>query len=277
MKTLQELLTRDAESEMIPSKIYNTVIEAVRANLVGTNVLALRLGPGDIPGSSIDVITQDSNSIAVVEVAEGAEIPIDVEAVSTFNLKPVKYGVRPLITKEMMEDNQFAVMERQLREAGYQMARKLDSLIIAQIEAGDSSASNTVTGGAAITVQNIVDGMKALEASDYKPTDFIIHPNVAADIRTLDTFVEADKAGVTNPSQALIGTIFGMRVWVTSQATSNYAYIIDRNQALCLAEKRPITVERYNDATRDLSGVVVTARWKPRYLRAAANCVITTS
>jgi hypothetical protein len=82
---------------------------------------------------------------------------------------------------------------------------------------------------------------------------------------------------VTNPSKALIGVIYGMRVWQTNMATANYAYIIDKDHALMLAEKRPITVEKYNDVTRDLSGVVLTARWVARYLRANACCVITTT
>jgi len=277
MERLQELLTRTAEPETIESEIYGKLIDAVKAKLIGTNLLALRIGPGSIPGSSIDVDLWDRNVVKVHKVGEAAEVPIEVGTVSTFNLKPEKYGLRPLITKEMQEDGKFDLMEYNLREAGYQMARKLDSLIMAQIEAGDSAAGNTVSGGAAITVANINEAIYNLESNDYTPTDFIVSPAVAMDIRNIDTFVEADKAGITNPSQGLIGKIFGMRVWQTTQATANYAYVIDKNHALCMAEKRPITIERYNDVTRDLSGVVITARWKVRYLRAAANVVITTS
>jgi HK97 family phage major capsid protein len=274
---LQELMTTTTEPEMIPSQIYNTVIDAVKDKLIGTNLLALRIGPDNIPGSSVDVVTQDVNSMTVYTLGEGQEVPISLEAVSTFNLKPVKYGLRPLITKEMVEDNKWDIIQRNLTESGYAMARKLDSLIIAQIEAGDTAASHTVTGGTAITIAKITEGMYNLEYDGYTPSDFVVSAEVAQDIRNIDTFVEADKAGITNPSKGLIGTIFGMRVWQTNMATAKYAYIIDKDHAVVLAEKRPITVEKYNDVTRDLSGVVLTARWVSRYLRANACCVITTT
>ena len=274
---LQELMTTTTEPEMIPSQIYGTVIEAVKDKLIGTNLLALRIGSDGIPGSSVDVVTQDVNSMTVSTLAEGQEVPISLEAVSTFNLKPIKYGMRPLITKEMIEDNKWDIIQRNLTEAGYAMARKLDSLIMAQIEAGDSAASNTVTGGAAITLANIVSGIYKLEVNNYQASDLICSAAIAQDIRQINTFVEADKSGVTNPSKSLIGVIYGMRVWQTNMATANYAYIIDKDHAVMLAEKRPITVEKYNDVTRDLSGVVLTARWVARYLRAAACCVITTT
>ena len=155
MGRLQELLTRNAESELIPSTLYGTLIDSVRAELVGTQVIALRFGPNDIRGASIDVCLNTANSIAVMQIAEGAEFPKQQAAAETFNLKPLKYGMDIGITKEMVEDSQFAVVEWNIREAGYQMARKLDTLIIAQIEAGDTAASSTVSGSTAVTLANI--------------------------------------------------------------------------------------------------------------------------
>ena len=109
-----------------------------------------------------------------------------------------------------------------------------------------------------------------LEKSDYTASDFVIGPDVAWDLRNIDTFVEANKAGVNNPSQSLIGTIFGMKVWVSNNIVSNRvttstnatdALVIDKSYALAFAEKRPITVERYNDVTRQLDGITLSARW----------------
>jgi len=278
-------MTTGTEPEVIESEIYGTVVEAVKKNLVGTGLTALRIGPSGIPGSSVDVVTQDKDSMIAHEVAEGAEVPINLEALSTFNLKPVKYGIRPLITKEMIEDAKWDMVQRNLQESGYTMAKQLDTLLMEQIIAGAAanSTNHIVSGGAAITVANITAAIAFLEADDHVATDMIIHPEIAGDIRNIDTFVEADKAGVTDPSQRLIGTIFGMRVWVTTNGTVSaagttyYAFIIDRNHALCLAEKRPVTVERYNDVTRDLSGVAVTARWKARYLRPEACAYVSTT
>jgi len=264
LKRLSELMTRDTEPHLLPSTLYGTLIAAVRKNLIATNLLAYRFGPSSIKGSSIDVVTEDRDSAAVHTISEGQEVPIDLMETSTFNMKPVKYGYRPLITKEMQEDGQWDMIQKNIELAGYKMADKLDSLILAEIETaaalttddnGATRSANTVSGSTALTIKNITDAMALLEADNYLPTDLIIHPNVANDIRNIDT----------------------MRVWVSNNVTSNYAYVIDKNHALALAEKRPITIERYDDVTRDLSGVVITARWKARYLRPDANAYITTS
>ena len=274
---LQELISRSSEDETIEDKIYDVLVSATRANLVATNLLAIRVGKEGVPGDSLKINLADKDAMLVHEIAEGAEVPLDYGTISDFTITPKKYGLRPLITKEMMEDGKWDLIQYNLQEAGYQMAKKLDSLLLAQIEAGDSAASNTVSGGSAITTANINTGIYNLESGDYKATDFVVSPAIAMDIRNIDTFVEADKAGITNPSKGLIGQIFGMTVWQSTQVTANYAYVIDRNHALVLVEKRPITIEKYDDVTRDLSGVVVTARWGVRYLRSAACCVITTS
>ena len=268
MAKLHELLTRDAEGETILTDIYRTVIDAVRTDLIGTNLLSRRYGPGDIPGSTLSVVAQTKNALIVHQVGEGQEIPISVDAVFNFTTTPAKYGVRPIVTREMQEDSQFAFIERNLREAGYQMGRKLDSLILTAARAG---AGATVTGGAAITVANITTAMQTMESNDYTPTDFIVGASVGQDLRNIDTFTEANKAGVNDPSRSLIGTIFGMRVWRTNQlANATDALVIDRDWALYLAEKRPVTVERYNDVTKQLDGVVLSSRWQAGIIPTAA-------
>lgn len=266
MPTLYELFTRSSAPEQILTDISRTVTEAVKVKLIGTNLLAMRFAPQDIPGTNLDIVHQSKNTLAVGIVGEGAEVPIATEDTYRYQVRPRKYGVRPLITKEMQEDSLFAVMERNLREAGYQMGRRLDRLIL---QAARTGSGNTVTGGAAITVANIATAMNNLEINDYTPSDFVIAPDVAMDLRNIDTFVEANKAGVNDPSRSLIGTIFGMKVWVSNNIASTEtgtrsrtdSFVLDRDWALALAEKRPLTVERYNDVTRQLDGIVLSARW----------------
>lgn len=277
MNRLQELLTRDAEDEVIQSEILSTVVDAARDNLIATKFLGMRISPSSIPGDEITIPLQTRNSITVHKIGEGQEIPIDVEAYTTLTLKPEKYGVRPLITREMVEDLKFDVVSRNLQEAGYQMARKLESLILTEIETGNTAASHTVSGGTAITHANLVSAMNNLEVDGYEPDVLIIHPNVAADIRNIDTYTEKDKSGINDPSQRIIGKVLGMTIYISNLVTSNYAYVIDSRHALVLAEKRPITVEKYDDVTRDMTGIVITARWKASYLQANACSVITTS
>ena len=276
--TLREVMTRTDESELIPAYIYDVLIRSVRANLVGTQVVARRLGPQDCPGSSVDIVLNTTNTMRVDEIAEGAEYRKDRAAGETFNLKPLKYGMDIGITKEMIEDSKFAIIEWQLEEAGYQMARKLDSLIMAQIDAGAVAASQVITGTAAITVTNISNARKYLRQNNFNPDVMIVSPEVEDNLLNIDTFHEADKLGSREVfERGTIGRIMGMTVLVTTQATALYAYVIDSKHALIMVEKRPITIERYKQENMDLVGIAVSARWKVRYLRSQASAKITTT
>jgi len=278
MSRLREVLTTSSESELIPSTLYARLIDSVRANLVGTNVVALRFGPDDIKGSSIDVPLNTKDAVQVSEIAEGAEFPKQKPAATSVNLKPVKYGMDIGITKEMIEDSLFTMVEWSLDQAGYAMAKKLDSLLWAQVEAGDSAAGNTVPASTRVTLADISEGVKNLRSNDYNPDYLIVSPAVEDDLHNIDTFHEVDKLGSREVFETgHIGRIMGMTVLVSSQVTENYAYILDSKHALMLAEKRPITIEQYKVENHDLVGIAVSARWKAYYLRDAANCVIQSS
>jgi len=278
MTKLTELLNTGAESELIESEIYAVLIKAVKEVLVGTQVLAKRVGPESIPGASIDIDLETKDSMTVEEIAEGAEFRKSHAAAETFNLKPVKYGLDIQITKEMMEDAKFAMAEWQIGEAGYQMAKKLDALVMAQIEAGDTAATHTVSGSTAITVANISTAIKNLREDGYNADYLIVSAAVEDDLHNIDTFHEADKLGSREVFETgMIGRIMGCNVIVTNMVTANYAYVIDSRHALILAEKRPITIEQYKEENRDIVGIAVSARWVVRYLRANACSVITTT
>lgn len=279
MTEVKEYLSRTAGTEgqlLIERKIYDTLISAAQKNMIGRGLASVYMGPSAIPGSSIDVNLVDPDSMTVFKVAEGAAIPIDVAGYTNTNFKPDKYAVRPLITKEMMEDGKWDLLAHNVQLAGVEMAENEDSLILTVL----TGATNVVAGGAAITIANITRAMQYLEDADYKPTDLLVGPEVANDLRNIDTFVEADKLGSREAFEnGLIGKIFGMdvRVFSANIGTTTNAYVLDRRHAFGIAEKRPLTVEEYDEVSRDLSGAVVTQRIKVKLLRDTAVCRITTS
>ena len=283
-KAVQELLSTGLGTEgqlLIPRKIHDTLIEEVDKNLIPRSEAAIYFGPGDIPGSSIDVDTVDANTMSVRIVAEGAEIPIDENAYSSFNLKPLKYGVSLRITKEMMEDGKWNLLAHNTKTAGKRFAENETSLIISDaLESG----TNTVTGGAAITISNITRAMQYLDDADYTPTTLFVGMEVLNDLRNIDTFVEANKVGNTDMLQrGFLGTIYGLNVIkfstnaAPSSTYSKYAYVTDKMHAYVIAEKRPVTLENFELPTYDMSAASVTQRIKVRYLRANAIAQITTT
>ena len=282
-KAIQELLHTGMGTEgqlLIPRKIHDTLIEEVDKNLIPRSEAAMYFGPTEIPGSSLDIDLVTPNQMKLKLVAEGSEVSIDQSAYTSFNLKPVKWGISLRITREMLEDSKWNLLQHNLMVAGKRFAEKETELIIS--DALDN-ASNTVTGGAAITIANITRAMQYLEDSDYSPSTLFVGTEVIQDLRNIDTFVEADKVGNRDMlAKGFVGVIYGLNVikFSTNAAPSvtysKYAYITDKQWAYVIAEKRPVTVENFEMPAYDMSAACITQRIKVRHLRAESIAKITT-
>jgi len=269
-------------SYLIPRTLYPSVMNAVRKNLILRGLAAMIFGPASIPGRTLVIPRQKAfdtyNNLQVNRVGEGGEIPITQTEFDSLTLTPVKYGARIGVTKEMQEDGIIELLGYHAELAGYEFADNEESLIVSQLDSADSAASHSIANSNAnLPVSDITAAMQKLEEDNHSPTHMICGVEVVNDIRNIDTFVEADKAGVTDPSQRLIGRIFGMKVLVSNNVSAKLAYVIDANHAFVIAEKRPLTIERYSDYARDTGFVVVTQRIAVSYLRANAVSEITTT
>jgi len=284
---IQEYITRDtgvAGTLLIPKLIMPVLVDEVDKHLLPRELAAIFQTPAQTSnqGESWTINLIKADSMDIRQVGEGAEIPMDaLEYDTNVTIEPIKYGVAIRITREMMEDSQIDLLQRHLKYAGKRFAEKETELIITEL----NSTTNAVSGGAAITIANIAEGMNYLERYDYTPSDFIVGDNVLQDMRNIDTFVEADKAGNTDMMKTgFLGTIFGMNVVRFSRnATSApstyclYAYIIDRDNSFVISYKRDITIENFDLPTFDMQGAAVTMRIDVEALRDYATCEITTA
>lgn len=267
---------------LIPRTLLPNVMNAIRKKLVLRGLAAKVFGPSSIPGRTLVIPLQEeistNTAMAVDMIGEGAEIEITNTEFTTRTLTPVKYGARVGVTKEMMEDGIVDLISYHAELAGYEFADNEESLIVSQLDAAATASSNTVANSnATLPISDITASMQQLEEKNYTPTHMIIGAEVANDLRNIDTFVEADKSRVMDPTKRLIGTIFGMSVIVSNNISAKLAYIIDANHAFIIGEKRALTVERYADYSRDTSYVVITQRFATIYLRAEAVSEITTT
>jgi len=284
-KHITEYISTDTGTEgtlLIPKLIMPNLIDEVDKNLLPRELAAIVYTPQMLAnkGSQFTINLID-DGIAVRQVGEGAEIPMDALDYSTVTLKPVKYGVAVRITREMMEDSQFELLQKHIKYVGKRIGEKETSLVIDEL----NTCSNTVSGGAAITIANIAEAMNNVEGYDYTPTDFIIGDEILMDLRNIDTFVEADKSGNTDMlKRGFLGNIFGMNVVRFSRnATSapatkkKYCWVIDRGQAYVMAIKRDITMENFDLPLFDMQGAAITWRFDVELLRDYSICKITTS
>ena len=117
-------------SLLIVKKIFDTIIEEADKALIPRDLAAVVIGPEGIPGSSIDMDLLTPNSLDVRQTAEGAEIINDNQEYTSFNVKPLKYGVLLQITREMLEDGKWNLLQHGIQVAGRRMAENENSLII---------------------------------------------------------------------------------------------------------------------------------------------------
>lgn len=281
-KIQEYITTADGTSGtlLIPKIIMPMLVEEQAKALIPRELAAQLIRPAQFPGSTMtqNLITPNTGIIRVV--GEGAAVPLSNLDFSTVTYTPLKYGIALRITREMQEDAQFNLLEENIRMTGRRIAENENKLILTALD----GAGNTVSGGAAITIANLTQGILNLHNSDFIPTDLIIGYEVLSDLQNIDTFVEFQKVGNTQMlNQGYIGNIFGMNVvmFSTNAAPSatyaKYAYIIDRSKAYSIALKRDMTAEPVTLPTYDAEGVVVTQRIDVKLLRANAVCAITTS
>ena len=269
-------------SYLVPRKLLGEVMNAVRKKLILRGLAARVFGPSSIPGRMLVIPMQSeissSTALPVDRVAEGGEIPLGATTFESKTLTPIKYGIRIGVARELMEDGIIDILSYHSELAGYEFADNEESLIVSQLDAASTAAShNVANSNATLPITDITAAMQLLEVDNYTPTHMIVGAEIANDLRNIDTFVEADKAGINDPSRRLIGTIFGMKVIVSNNVTATLAYVIDANHAFIIGEKRPLTIERYTDYARDSGFVVVTQRVAHVYLRANAVSEITTT
>ena len=253
------------------------MVEEVFKAVLPRSEAAQYFGPAQIPGSSIDINLVTRNSMKVRRIAEGAEVHLDNATYTNVNFKPNKYGVNLRITSEMLEDSKWDLLKHNIQVAGRRLAENENSLIVTALD----TASNTVAGGASITVANITRAMQYIEDVDYYSTTFAVGYSVLKDLRNLDLFTEAYKAGNTDMlEKGFLGNIFGMKVYKVSTnagMTTTSSYIFDNAQAYGIAEKRPVSVENFDLPTFDLRAAIVTQRIDVQALRSEAIAKITTT
>lgn len=282
MTKLNEYISRadgTPGQSLIPQLILPRVIEEAEKNLIPREMAAFVIGPSEFKGSTMYMDLESPNTMDVREVSEGAEVPLDNMSFDNVSFTPIKYGVAIRITREMIEDSQVQLLSRNIATAGRRFAENETNLILAILD----TAIATTAGGAAVTIANIAESMFDVEDNDYNPTDYLLGNEQVQDLRNIDTFVEADKAGNTNMmSTGGIGTIFGLNVtrYSTNAGTNAVAtsgYIFDRSQAYALAIARDITMENVVLATYDMEGAVLTQRISVSALRTKAISKITTT
>ena len=204
------------------------------------------------------------------EVAEATDIPIDDQDYSTVEFVAKKYGVRPLITKELIQDGLFNVAELEMKKAGRRVENRLNQNGITEII--DSAGLEHDTAGTNQGIKAIAAAVSQVRGAGFNPDTLIMHPE--AEALVLQEFVPTNYY----PTEAIVNTgmvpnILGLKTYtcgVVDNGTQEWGYaadgeigmvVYDSVAAAAIGMRRDITVENFDDPIKDMVGMTVTSRF----------------
>lgn len=215
-------------------------------------------------------------------VAEAAEIPIETQDYSTVTFTALKYGVRPVITSELVEDGLFNIIELELRKSGARIENSLNRLGISyMIDNLDQDEHDTA--GSDQGIKAVAAAVSTVRAAGFNPDTLIMNPEAEAKI--LAEFVPTNYY----PTESIVNTgmipnILGLKTFtnsIVSNGSETWGYaaggeigmlVFDSAQAAAIGMRKDITINQYNDPIRDLVGMSVLARFDVKTLLAKAGC-----
>lgn len=209
-------------------------------------------------------------------IKDGGEIPISEEAYSFKTIDAKKSGLRPAITREMIEDAHWDVLARQLEEGARAMGEFESTEIIGkQI----TDAGSTVAAASSGTLAWAdVAGMIGTMGNLNRPPDILaVNWTEFADLlkdSAIQNLVLYDKQDAFVPGGP-IAYVPGMKILVSSLVTSATALLVNSRYATALFLRRDITIEDYEDPKNDLQGAVFTERWNHETIDANAIGTVT--
>lgn len=297
LQEVDDILTRDVARILIP-EILNEQIQ--------TKVEEARIWRG-----LVDVVRVRGPTFSWLEeegfeasqVPEGAEIPIQHATWEKKHASIIKNAVRCVITREMIEDSAWDIIGRHVNQGGLAMARLEDWMIGGALNDGVPNGlaiSDGVGGigsqieshrfkmgadttGNPLTWRAIAKALTILRVENYTPNVMVIHPYQMYDLLTMEEFIGFnERAYLTLPTQltsamttGTIGSIGGMRVIVSANQPAGQVLIFNSGVYGVLAERRPVSLDRYDDYIRQMEGLALSQRLIAVAIRRDAAVMLT--
>ena len=221
------------------------------------------------------------------DVAEGTEIRSGGEKYDNIDVTVRKIGIRPLITREMVEDAVWDVVARQLAEAGRAMAQKENEIGLALLNTLGTSGNNYqgygLTGASAtpgtLAYTDLVAAIAGIRGANAFPDTLAIHPTEEGNLLNDDKFIHMFYFGglmkkASGPPD-FFGQPLGIRVLTSTLMTHGTSLVLDTARAAGMVIRRDVTVENLIDPVKDLSGAAFTERFNLGVLRANAIYAVT--
>ena len=279
MRVKELLLTEAIESTtLMQAEAHATVMEGAEPSVCIRNALQT-VG---MKSKEMNWTVGDTGTYAA-EVPEATDIPILNQDYDTVQFVAKKYGDRPLISNELIEDGLFNIVDIEMKKSGRRVENRLNQNGITELI--DSAGLEHDTAAANQGIKAIASGVSKVRAAGFNPDTLIMHPSAEAIV--LQEFVPTNYY----PTESIVNTgmvpnILGLKTYtcgVTKNGTEEWDYdtdgdigmvVYDSVAAAAIGMRRDITVEKYNDPIKDMVGMSVTSRFDVEVVIPNATCRI---
>ena len=240
-------------------------------------------------GSDLNVALATNEQYKPQIGSSGGAAPQETADISQSALKPKLFTANIAITGDLLEDNQYGLLEWHVANAGKAIGQEVSDNMLKVIV--DSSTVNAETASADETlIADINDAFDALGRYRFIGDTLIVTPEVythslwsaevaggtagdfggnvnnqSAPAAGFDTkFLSFDTKFSTAPALHAGTEVLG------DAFTDCHSILMDRKNAVLTGRKRWLQIERYADPIKDLTGAVVTARANSVLLQAKA-------
>lgn len=279
MSVRELLLSEQVESTtLIQSEAHKTAVEGSEPSVCMRNALNI------IPMNTKTMpVTFGETGAYAPEIAEGTDVPVQNQDYDSVDFVAKKYGGRPLITNELIEDGMFNIAELEIKKVARSIENRLNQNAITEMI--DTCTLEHDTAAANQGIKAIASAVSLVRAAGFNPDTLVMHPEAEAIV--LQEFVPTNYY----PTESIVKTgtvpkILGLNVnvcGVVDNGTEEWGYaadgeigmiVYDSSAAGAIGMRRDISVNNYEDAIKDLVGMSVTARFDVEAIVTAACCRI---
>lgn len=268
VKRLREYLQTEAltSTGFIQAEVMRTIIEGAEPMVCMRDAI-----PIQTMKSSSMVVSYGESGAYAPEVAEAAEIPMDHQKYTPVTITAKKYGVRPVISNEAINDGLWNMVETELKKAGRKLENTLNQVVLSAILEASGSLHDTAAANQG--VKAMVNASKVVKSEGFMPDTCIAHPEATAMV-LLDfipgAWEKTDMLKSGKVGNGLLGLKFFENGVVDTSATYIWDYDTDNDigmlvlDSMCaglIGMREDISVERYADPIRDLQGMSVKMRF----------------
>jgi hypothetical protein len=280
----QLMLSEAGETDLVLREIIGTVVEGAKSRESARKVLPIintasntcRVTYGASPSGQYSGYT-----------AEGATIPIDSIRFSSTNITVQKAAIRVPITKELIEDAQFDVIELELKKAGAKLENQLNREAINTMLNGISGPDDIDPNGTHIGTYDIGVAKGEVDENGWTADTLLLHP------QALGWLIDETNIGdITDGNNKVIGLdthILDATTNGISGSSDNYAFwdntdsgyhyyglVFDSKNYAVIVMRDDISTSKIEDPVNDLTDLIIKMRFGVGVLNKDAACRILT-